>query len=178
MDPALAAAGDGVRLSDAGSELRVLDSTVVPGSPGTLNDSSLGNSGQDFENSAGGILVLHPGITRSHFVSGPTRELAPGVTSITGQPGETVLIYLGVNSLFAKSLKRQGVFLLQALFNPLIVGAIPASGQLDIHYNAPDLDDFGLGTQHLVFLEQSLLFTPQGVRMTGVSSWIELDSSY
>jgi hypothetical protein len=137
------AGGDGIRLFDAGTHAIVRDNDYQPGSGGLNGDGQgTGPDGDDIDHGfSGSTSESYPAGYRSLALNTPVREGGTLTVSVTGEVGDTVLLFAGLSGAQYPFAKFQGVFLLDfpLVLESVPVGVIPGSGSLDIPLVIPDL---------------------------------------
>ena len=164
--------GDAVRVEASGGEVWVRGTTLVPGSvqaPGTsgLPINLLGGSSTTFTEPAqafadGGQNVYHEGEGLLFFA--------------TGHPGDSVLMFLSVQSGFVPLSKLQGVLGLSPtlLFGPIPLGVVGASGFVQLPATVPALP---AAFDSLLVFAQPVEMTPGGPMLGPLRSIVLLDAA-
>jgi hypothetical protein len=134
--------GDGIRLFDAGTHAISRDNDFQPGTGGSNGDQGSGPDGDDIDHGfSGSTSETYPAGYRSLELNTPVREAGTLTVSVTGEVGDTVLLFAGLSGAQYPFAKFQGVFLLDfpLVIESVPVGVIPGSGSLDIPLVIPEL---------------------------------------
>ena len=167
--------GDGVELGAAsfGSFAACVSNGGAGGAP-TGGCGAPGAAGSDFVD-AGGSHVLHPGPPRTLAFESPLREGQFSVVTVTGTPGELVILLVS---------SQPGHFEHPAVIGPVLValpassiplGAIPAGGSTSVGFTVQEL---GAGVESaLVFLQPVLIGASGSIAVGTPAPLVLLDAA-
>lgn len=166
------AGGDGLLQSGTGSWLRSVGLTASGGAGGVLSDGSSAPAGQGLLILAG-LVETHPEAARSLRLDPMLHEGETGTLSLGGPPGDTGKVMLSLGAVYAQLGGKKGVYTLaDPVVGPIVLGEIPASGQLDVAVPVGSL----LGLEGLLLRVQGFSYGNGGFVMTNPTECVLLEA--
>jgi hypothetical protein len=165
------AAGDGIHADSASATIRTRSASI---SAGSLLGSGVAGTSID---APPGTSKTFPAAKRSLDTGFPVREGQQGFLTITGKPGDHVLLMPALGAGFTPVPAKQGVFMLDsasALTPILIPVLIDAGSTMEIPFIAPELPP---GMNGAIIAVQLAIGSSAGTTIEGGATIVWLDST-
>lgn len=154
------AGGAGLVLTDTDWALRLADTAFFGGQGGFSDVGPHGPNGAQLVDPLGSLFAV-TGTRHTFDLTSPVREGEVGTFEFGGEVGDSILLFLSLDLHLLPLAGYQGVFLLgpATLFDAI---ALPAPGDIDVPFIAPDLP---VGLEHLDLHVQAAYPGPDGAKL-------------
>ncbi|MCB9896456.1 MAG: hypothetical protein H6825_00505 [Planctomycetes bacterium] len=173
-EPAQCVGGDGAVITDA--LLHSVGATFTGGPGGLLDDQTPAPDGTPLVLAGGAVHLAHPDLVPDLHGPVAPREGTFMQLTISGEPGTGARLFLALDTTFAPLSGKKGVFVPgMPTLGPIVIGTLPASGELDAAFVVPALP---VGVEHVLSSWQGYTTDGAGFLLTSPLQVELVDASF